>query len=114
MQVSNICDGGFVGIHQTISLFAPLLQTNTANPHATIITLFINAVREVVKRNGDRDAGNLTELQKYIPFRPTGNVPWDLDADVYRLWDARFLAMNVNKYFQQYVRNTELNKKTRG
>src|SRR6266480_5135204 len=46
LQVSNISDGGYLGIPRTLSLLSPFLQKRTDNSHATMITLFMNAVAE--------------------------------------------------------------------
>lgn len=46
--MSNISDAGWLGIHHTLGLILPLLQTPLENPHATLITLFMNAVDETL------------------------------------------------------------------
>lgn len=46
LQVSNIADVGFLGIHRTLECMIPLLQVPLVNPHATLITLLMNAVDE--------------------------------------------------------------------
>ncbi len=45
-MVSNISDSGYLGIHGTVALMVPLLQQPQDNPHATLVTLFMNAVDE--------------------------------------------------------------------
>ncbi len=42
--MGNISDEGYLGINMTLKTFAPLLQPVSINPHATLITLFLNAV----------------------------------------------------------------------
>jgi len=44
IEVANICDAGYIGIRNTLSLLTPLLQLPCRNPHAILVTLFINAV----------------------------------------------------------------------
>ncbi|KAI1736358.1 hypothetical protein F4680DRAFT_461244 [Xylaria scruposa] len=46
IEVSNICDTGYLGINATLQTFGPLLRGPSANPHATLITTFMNAVPE--------------------------------------------------------------------
>ncbi|KAI0545918.1 hypothetical protein F4679DRAFT_575864 [Xylaria curta] len=46
IEVSNICDTGYLGIDTTLKTFGPLLRGLSANPHATLITTFLNAVPE--------------------------------------------------------------------
>lgn len=45
-QVSNVSDSGYVGVRGVVSLMEPFLQEPAINPHATLITLFMNAVTE--------------------------------------------------------------------
>ncbi|KAI8955701.1 hypothetical protein F4801DRAFT_600911 [Xylaria longipes] len=46
IEVSNICDSNYLGIDTTLKTFGPLLRSPSANPHATLITAFMNAVPE--------------------------------------------------------------------
>ena len=46
IDCSNIADAGYLGIRQTLATMGPLLKPKTENPHATIVTSFINAVNE--------------------------------------------------------------------
>lgn len=46
--MSNISDMAWLGIHRTLHLMVPLLQTPVQNPHVTIIALFMNAVEETL------------------------------------------------------------------
>ncbi|GKZ84787.1 hypothetical protein AnigIFM56816_010342 [Aspergillus niger] len=48
VQVSNVSDQGYLGIHRTLNATVPLLQTPVDNPHATLITFFLNAVDETL------------------------------------------------------------------
>lgn len=45
-KVSNICDRGFVGPASTLATFSSMLKPKSKNPKATLVMLFINAVRE--------------------------------------------------------------------
>ncbi|KAI6080278.1 hypothetical protein F4821DRAFT_273945 [Hypoxylon rubiginosum] len=47
IDVGNICDNGYIGIESTLKTFGPLLQPSSINPHATLVTLFLNAVAEM-------------------------------------------------------------------
>ncbi|KAF4500706.1 hypothetical protein FAGAP_3069 [Fusarium agapanthi] len=46
IEVSNVSDSGYPGIRLTFALMAPLLREPSINPHATLITLFMNMVDE--------------------------------------------------------------------
>lgn len=101
--MANICDAGYLGIRNTLSLLSPLLQLPQENPHATFITLFINAVKEAVKEAVKRgqpsgETPNMQFLSRYLPLPQTlsGN-----DADMMRIWDARDLALDVDKFFKR-------------
>ncbi|KAK7755620.1 hypothetical protein SLS62_002229 [Diatrype stigma] len=47
IDVSNISDAGYLGINDTLKIFAPLLQISSINRHATLVTLFLNAVAQM-------------------------------------------------------------------
>ncbi|KAK1624557.1 hypothetical protein BDP81DRAFT_437802 [Colletotrichum phormii] len=63
IEVSNIPDAGYLGIHRTLDLMVPLLQSPLINPHATLITLFMNTVDE-----------NITETEKLAEIKADGTV----------------------------------------
>ncbi|RAK96064.1 DUF4470 domain-containing protein [Aspergillus ibericus CBS 121593] len=71
IEVSNISDAGYLGIHEALFSMLPLLQTPLDNPHATLITLFMNAVEESLTiQNRLHDmATNVTQerLLRYLP-----------------------------------------------
>ena len=99
--MANICDSGYLGIRNTLSLLSPFPQSPRQNVHATFITLFIKAVKEAVKRGNLRDElPNMQFLTNYLPFPQTLSMN---DADMMRIWDARDLALDVDKFFGRYV-----------
>jgi hypothetical protein len=74
-KVSNICDTPYLGLAATVDIFTPLLQRHTTNPHATLITLFMNAIEEEFEHCGDAEntqivVQELTRIAKYLPYRP--------------------------------------------
>ncbi|KAL2063905.1 hypothetical protein VTL71DRAFT_4399 [Oculimacula yallundae] len=101
IEVANICDGGYIGIRNTLSLLSPFLKSPQQNVHATLITLFINAVKETVKRGDPKDeTPNMRFLMKYLPLPRTPSMN---DADMLRIWDARDLALDVDRFFNRYM-----------
>jgi hypothetical protein len=73
-KVSNISDGGYLGIHRTLAFTVPFLQSPLVNPHATLITLFMNAVDENITdedRVADMVQNSPTKkrLLKYLPLK---------------------------------------------
>lgn len=74
IQVSNICDRGYVGPEKMLSTLSPLLKSKTINPKATLLMLFINAVEEVYHNNRTNGEQRFNEsrllIQKFIPLTP--------------------------------------------
>ncbi|KAJ5150509.1 uncharacterized protein N7500_010698 [Penicillium coprophilum] len=104
IEVSNICDAGYLGIRATLTALAPLLQPPERNPNATLITLFLNAVMEIAKANGEKDSiSNMNLLLEYLPRPDWLSLAKPQGADMMRLWDSRALAMDVRKHFQKYM-----------
>lgn len=50
-QTSNIADVTYLGPHHTVCLLSPLLEPPSRNPHATLVTLFMNAAPEIYGRD---------------------------------------------------------------
>lgn len=80
----------------------PLLQPPQRNPHATLISLFLNAVMEMVKRTGGEKAimPQVTDwVLKYLPVADFASLMNPSGAEMVRLWDARTLFLDVDKFF---------------
>ncbi|PFH56608.1 hypothetical protein XA68_16257 [Ophiocordyceps unilateralis] len=105
IEVSDMFDGGgFVGIHQTLSTLSPYLQHPKVNPHATLITVFINAVKEMsLLENPAGEVPNVNILSRLLPRPSMLSLAFNDSADLTRLWDARFLVTNVERLFQSYM-----------
>lgn len=74
------------------------------NPHATFITLFINAIREAVKiMHPGGETPDIVKLVKYLPSPQLFPPPSTNDPDMLRIWDARDLVLDVDQYFKRYV-----------
>lgn len=97
-KVSNVCDGAYIGIDNTISTFLPLLEPTGINRHATLITLFLNAVKEMAKQAGDT-IPNPEHLFGFLPTPQVGRVRCNINADFTRVWDARDMTSDVEKHF---------------
>ncbi|OQE36198.1 hypothetical protein PENCOP_c012G06427 [Penicillium coprophilum] len=104
IEVSNICDASYLGIRATLTALAPLLQPPEMNPNATLITLFLNAVMDIAKANGEKDSmSNMNLLLEYLPRPDWLSLAKPQGADMMRLWDSRALVMDVRKHFQKYM-----------
>ncbi|KAI0849407.1 hypothetical protein F5Y00DRAFT_269392 [Daldinia vernicosa] len=73
IDVGNITDMYYLGIGETLEKFGPLLQPTTINRHATLITLFLNAIREInmMKKAGkfpqDNKEDHREKVFQYMP-----------------------------------------------
>ncbi|KFY92810.1 hypothetical protein V500_04013 [Pseudogymnoascus sp. VKM F-4518 (FW-2643)] len=103
IEVANICDSEYLGIRNTLSLLSPLLQLPRHNPHATFITTFLNAVKEVAKKeDSDGETGDDKRITKYLPLQ-LSLPPSIHDPDLVRMWDARDSVADVDKHFERYM-----------
>ena len=97
-----MCDGGYLGIRKALSLLSPLLQPPSRNPYASYIAIFINAVKEAVKWGGPgEEKPDYDTLLKYFPTTNIFSLMSKDNADAYRIWDARDLALDVDKFFKR-------------
>ncbi|KAL2293460.1 hypothetical protein FJTKL_05361 [Diaporthe vaccinii] len=82
IEVSNIADTGYMGIYWTLNCMIPLLQTPLDNPHATLITLFMNAVdenitdAEICAHMNTQDP-TMKRILQYLSFSPRQPIPND-------------------------------------
>ncbi|PHH78981.1 hypothetical protein CDD80_5922 [Ophiocordyceps camponoti-rufipedis] len=69
IEISNLADTSWLGIHRTLLFMVPLLQSPTLNPHATLITLFMNAVEDTLTgpdKVRKMDASVTARLRSYL------------------------------------------------
>ncbi|KAK1753835.1 hypothetical protein QBC47DRAFT_303201 [Echria macrotheca] len=103
IEASNISDTCYLGIRETLARLCSLLQLPQKNPHATLITLFLNAVMEVVKMDNEQDEiPNMKLLMEYLPTPNVFSLLSRHSADMLRIWDARNLVLDVDTYFERY------------
>lgn len=77
------------------------LQSPDINPHATLLTLFMNAIPEMITDHEDASdlRHDMSKAMKYIPF--TG-LPGNLrDPRFLRLMEARSIFRDNDKYFNR-------------
>ena len=107
IQIANISDSGYLGIHETIAKLGPLLRQPECNPRATLITLFLNAIPEIIHRRGEKETiPKLKTLMDHLPKHSILSLASPNSADSLRLWDARSFALDVEGYFNRYVKMT--------
>lgn len=68
-QTSNVSDTNYLGTSRTLDALAPLLQKRSANPSATLLTLYMMAVVDVLER-GNVEAAARIELEALLPYFP--------------------------------------------
>ncbi|OBT41478.1 hypothetical protein VE00_07576 [Pseudogymnoascus sp. WSF 3629] len=103
IEVANISDAYYLGICATLGLLSPLLQLPRQNPHATLITTFINAVKEVAKtENSDDQCGDSERITKFLPLQLSSLLS-PSSPDMMRMWDARDSVADVDKHFERYM-----------
>jgi hypothetical protein len=104
IKVSNISDSGYVGIHRTVALMVPLLQGPLINPHATLITLFMNAVEESITKQ-DR-ISNLTlhdpTTKRLLQYLPRKGMPVSsFDPEIIKFSYARDYVTTFDHIFDR-------------
>ncbi|KAI0437529.1 hypothetical protein F4803DRAFT_565994 [Xylaria telfairii] len=119
IEVSNICDAGYLGIRATLTTFGPLLSNPSTNAHATLITMFLNAVPESknmfemmdpVAALTDKESDTRT-IMRYIgsdvaPERGTfAQMATRVQTSAIKLADALSLVGDMDKYFDLYMHN---------
>lgn len=105
IEVSNICDRGYLGIKEALALFGPRLCPRQSNPHATLITLFLNAVEQSfspMDRYQDL-METMKKLSQYLPLTTSPNANPN-DAESLRFSAAGTLVRDVDKYFDRYMK----------
>ncbi|KAF5653986.1 SET and MYND domain protein [Fusarium sp. NRRL 25303] len=105
IELSNISDKSYVGINMTVAVMAPLLRSPTVNPHATLITRFMDAIQENMTGEdrvgptpgSDKHEEMVALLDGYFPETALPTTTWDaiivkfvLATDLVRTYDHIF------------------------
>ncbi|PYI11901.1 hypothetical protein BO78DRAFT_440822 [Aspergillus sclerotiicarbonarius CBS 121057] len=103
IEVSNISDAGYMGIHETLFSMLPLLQTPLDNPHATLITLFMNAVEDTLTI-GDRLEGLASHVTKrrLLRYLPNGPPTSPHSPEMVKLTAAHPMVTSYDYVFDRY------------
>jgi hypothetical protein len=102
--VANISDCGYVGPHLTVALMAPLLRNPAVNPHATLVTLFMNAVdKDFTDRDrvveATENSQSTDTLIKYI--QPTRSLTSEYDPALVKFSLARDCVTPYDRCFDR-------------
>lgn len=78
-----------------------LLKSPAVNPHATLITLFMNAVSEMITEQDERETvqGDIKQVWKYMPPSPLLHSRYDAAAIVMDV--GRTQVRDNDKYFDR-------------
>ncbi|KAI3049468.1 hypothetical protein CBS147353_11672 [Aspergillus niger] len=105
IEVSNITDAGYLGTRETLRLLSPLLQPPHENPHATIISTYLNAIMEMVNQGDENDRmPDIDLLMKYLPDIDLLSLLEPESADSLKFWDARTIVLDRQKFFDRYIK----------
>ncbi|KAL4953336.1 hypothetical protein BDW69DRAFT_194896 [Aspergillus filifer] len=108
IEVSNICDVNYMNIHRTLLFMVPFLQLPADNPHATSVTLFMNAVPMIPEYEGKilqmgPGSNEAKRLLKYMPLKPTSPG----DPDLFKFMEGMEIVTNYNRFFDRYMKELE-------
>ncbi|CZS75064.1 unnamed protein product [Fusarium graminearum] len=104
IEISNISDGGYLGIHQTVGIMSPLLQAPHINPHATLITLFMNAVDENMTQQDQMADATMhsPSTKRLLKFIPPNHPPTSrYDPDIIKFTYARDFVRTYDSIFDR-------------
>ncbi|KAF5026431.1 hypothetical protein F66182_1496 [Fusarium sp. NRRL 66182] len=113
IEVSNISDGGYLGIHQTVGIMSPLLQAPNNNPHATLITLFMNLVDENMTEQDQRADATMQSpsTKRLLKFLPPNHPPTSRhDPDIIKFTYARDYVRTFDHIFDRVANMFQLSR----
>ncbi|KUI70772.1 Histone-lysine N-methyltransferase SMYD3 [Cytospora mali] len=108
IEVSNICDFNYLGIKETLALFGPRLRLQESHPHATLITLFLNAVDREASSNDviQEMVQEMAKLTKYLPL-PMLSDENVRNAELLRFSEAKIMVRDVDKFFNRHMKRLD-------
>ncbi|KAF5577993.1 hypothetical protein FPCIR_11794 [Fusarium pseudocircinatum] len=112
IEASNISDKVYLGVNVTVAVMAPLLRSSTANPHATLITRFVDAIQENMTSEDrlgfDKVEEMVTALEGYLPAPPLPTTNWD--TVIIKWMFASDLVRTFDHVFDRIARKLEFDK----
>ena len=58
---------------------------------------------EIIKKGRkEEETPDVEILMKYLPQPPLSKLPYPNNADLLRIWDARSLVFDVEKFFKRF------------
>ncbi|KAF1946434.1 hypothetical protein EJ02DRAFT_418542 [Clathrospora elynae] len=77
IEISNICDHGYLGPHECLQIFSSLLKSRSANPKATLLVLFMNAAPETEHEHINKSPAKMRASMELDRKRLEGYMPID-------------------------------------
>ncbi|KAK0257347.1 hypothetical protein LTR29_005146 [Friedmanniomyces endolithicus] len=109
IEVSNIVDVAYLGIGRTLDLLGPLLQPQSVNPHATMLTLFMNAVMDTVWKMQEHKQITIAETELAMQYMSMLTPKQMLGSNIGMLIHGHMVAMrDAEKYFDTYMQWNEV------
>ncbi|KAG7002098.1 hypothetical protein G7Y79_00029g063940 [Physcia stellaris] len=113
IEVSNIADEFYLGLHRTLQTFASLIKPPGINHHAVLVTLFLNACEIADRMMGNQMAGAeqkemMDQIMKYIHFDKKDFMKAQMNPaspEMFRFMSANDLVRDYDKIFEFYKSN---------
>ncbi|EAS27817.3 uncharacterized protein CIMG_09021 [Coccidioides immitis RS] len=113
IELSNLADKEYYGIGHCIGAFGVMLKEKSKNPHATMLTLFMNAVDGKPKPNNvtKNSLVKKANLERYIPgISELKLSPSPYDPDKFKIVEGLALLRNPEGQFHRYMQVMEFSK----
>jgi hypothetical protein len=122
-QISNICDWSYLGPHQCLRVFSPMLKPKSANPHATLLMLFLNAAVEIDHRLQETDPivykasveTAMLRVKEYLPFSEAhidevlqANNTTHISLEVLRRVSVMGLSQDWDTHFNDFMEEASI------
>ncbi|KAL8792020.1 MAG: hypothetical protein Q9195_005361 [Heterodermia aff. obscurata] len=116
LEVSNIADDYYLNVHRTLAIFAPLLKSPSVNPHAALITLFLNAcemVDYVSVPNIDR--ANIAMIMRYAHLTHSDMIKAVNPAtpEAFKFYATHQLLRDYDRLFADYEARVKISEAAR-
>jgi hypothetical protein len=109
IDVSNIVDRCYIGLHSTLGLLGRLLKTRAENPHASLIALFMNYHEEQessMPHDGQAVKREIDEVMRFISASPPRGRS---DPQLVKVMDWRGYFQDFDKTWESYKQACSFN-----
>ncbi|KAF1928848.1 uncharacterized protein M421DRAFT_61946 [Didymella exigua CBS 183.55] len=111
IEISNICDRGYIGPQACFMAFSPLLKDKSANSKASMLMLFLNAVKEIDHTSSDtvskqlRMSMAMNRTRKYLPIHKYTPPTSYGDPDLIRRTSCLDALTDYSGVFETFLRD---------